>query len=320
MTFMVGVAVLALTAGAVGLRYPSLFMPLVAADLWFLGYHHVVATYTRLCFDRESLRTHRFLIWILPMIVLAGTLVLAFGVGLWSLTTLYFYWQWFHYARQSWGVSQAYRRKAGKEVTDSPRLSELVFYLLPVWGIVHRSWQNPTKFLGLDFRMLPMPRAVEQALGAAALVGVAWWIVTRVRAWRRGELPIAHTIFMLSHFTIFYVAYIAIDDVSVGWLVTNVWHNAQYILFVWVFNNRKFEKPSEAAPFLSKMSRSENVALYFGVCMVISTGVYLLLGQLAMIVAPVVIYQVINFHHYLVDSVIWKLRKPSVRSALQLDA
>jgi hypothetical protein len=320
--FIVGIAALALASGAIALLFPRLFIPIVIIDLWFLGYHHVIATYTRLCFDRESLHTHPFLLWGLPFIVLAGTLALANGLGLWSLTTLYFYWQWFHYARQNWGLSQAYRRKAGKRINDDPRLSEAVFYLLPLWGLLHRSWQNPNKFLALDFRLLPVPKMAEQAVAAAALIGIGWWIITRVQAWRRGELAVAHTLFTLSHFTIFYVAYIAIEDVSVGWLVINIWHNAQYILFVWMYNNRKFEGGvTSAAPFLSAISQKRRVISYMFVCLALSTVTYLLIGRLApLIVAPLVIYQAINFHHYVVDGLIWKVRKPAVHKVLQLDA
>ena len=31
---------------------------------------------------------------------------------------------------------------------------------------------------------------------------------------------------MASHFTIFYVGYLVIEDITHGWLVLNVWHNA----------------------------------------------------------------------------------------------
>src|SRR5688572_26487769 len=40
---------------------PRLYPILLVADLWLLGYHHVVATYTRLAFDTQSLRRNRVL-------------------------------------------------------------------------------------------------------------------------------------------------------------------------------------------------------------------------------------------------------------------
>ena len=98
--FIVGIAALALASGALAAYEPRWFTPILVTDLWLLGYHHVVTTFTRLCFDRASLRAHRFLITWLPLIVLAGVAALAAGAGLWVLASVYLYWQWFHYTRQ----------------------------------------------------------------------------------------------------------------------------------------------------------------------------------------------------------------------------
>ena len=36
-------------------------------------------------------------------------------LGVWILPTVYLYWQWFNYTRQSYGVERIYRRKAGDD-------------------------------------------------------------------------------------------------------------------------------------------------------------------------------------------------------------
>jgi hypothetical protein len=318
--FVLGVAGLALASGAVVVRYPALFMPVVLADLWLLGYHHVIATYTRLCFDRASLKQHGFLLIGLPVIVLAAVLCMVAGLGLWSIVSLYFYWQWFHYARQSWGVSRAYRGKAEHPVDGDKRLDQVIFYLVPLWGVLHRSAQAPDAFLGLPIHFVPMPEFVATTVGVASLTAVAWFAATRVQAWREGRLPLAHTFYMATHFVIFYVAYVWIEDTSSGWLVANIWHNAQYIGFVWLYNSRKFARGVDpAARFLSTISQPKHIISYMAVCLAISTTLYLSIASLAvLIVTPIVIYQAINFHHYVVDSVIWKLRKPALRSDLGL--
>ena len=87
-TLIVAAAAIALLSGWVVVRDPRQFGPILFLDLWLLGYHHVIASYTRLCFDRESLRAHRFLVFGLPPIVLAVTLALAFGVGFWVLDSV----------------------------------------------------------------------------------------------------------------------------------------------------------------------------------------------------------------------------------------
>lgn len=112
-TFILGIAALAVASGLIVLQNPALFPLILFLDLWVLGYHHVISTYTRLAFDAESRKANQFFLYGLPPLVLVATVALALGVGLWTIGTIYLYWQWFHYTRQSWGVSQAYRQKSG---------------------------------------------------------------------------------------------------------------------------------------------------------------------------------------------------------------
>jgi hypothetical protein len=37
-----------------------------------------------------------------------------------------------------------------------------------------------------------------------------------------------------------------------------------------------------------------------------------------MLALTLIVYQTINFHHYIVDGIIWKVRKPRVRENLGL--
>jgi hypothetical protein len=325
--FITGITVLALGSGAIVVARPTLFGLVLFLDMWLLGYHHVVATYTRLCFDRQSFLSHRFLILWLPLIVLAATVGLAVGIGPWALATLYLYWQWFHYTRQSWGISQAYRRKSGGLVTENERLSLLTFYLVPLWGILHRSHQDPGKFLGMELKTLPVPEPLVDAVGLAALVMLLWWLAGRAAAWWRGRLPCAHTLFVLSHFVIFYVGYVLIESINYGWLVLNVWHNAQYVAFVWLFNTNRFKGGVDPkARFLSTMSRPDRKTLYFATCLGISTLLYLSIAlaidgyqrhfEAVLLPLALIVYQTINFHHYIVDALIWKMRRKPIQDTL----
>jgi hypothetical protein len=325
--FILGIAAVALLSGAVVVARPSLFGLVLFLDLWLLGYHHVVATYTRLCFDRDSFITHRFLVVWLPPLVLATTVLLAVGIGPWVLATVYLYWQWFHYTRQSWGISQGYRRKSGGLVTEGERLSMLTFYLPPLWGILHRSHQAPAEFLGLELRTLPVPSLLVDIVGTAALTMLAWWIAGRLVAWWRGQLPWAHTLFVLSHLAVFYVGYLGIDSINHGWLVLNIWHNAQYVIFVWLFNTNRFKNGVDPkARFLSRISQPDRKIIYFVTCFAISTLLYLTIWigietfqshfEAVLLPLALIVYQTINFHHYIVDALIWKLRRKPVQQVL----
>ena len=130
---------------------------------------------------------------------------------------------------------------------------------------------------------------------------------------------------MLSHFAIFSIAYLLIDDITYGWLAINIWHNAQYILFVWMFNTRRFKDGIDPeARFLSYLSQPHRLWLYLLTSVAITGVIYwAILGTLSAVLlaglsATIVLYQIVNFHHYIVDSVIWKVRKPSIRQILGL--
>ncbi len=324
-SFVVATAAVAVASGLIVVLEPALFAPILLLDLWLLGYHHVIATYTRLCFDRESLRQHRFHIFWLPFLVLGATLGLAMGFGVWVLVSIYLYWQWFHYTRQSWGVAQVYRRKSGGLVSESESLTKAMFYLFPLCGILHRSWQAPETFLGLELRVIPVPGLLVELVAAAAIATLAVWAFQRARAFWHGQGAFAHTLYIASHITVFAFGYILIEDITYGWLVINIWHNAQYLLFVWLFNTNRYREGIDAkARFLSTISQSRNWWLYFVICLLISTLLYVAIsvfGAKALALglpSLIVIYQAINFHHYIVDSRIWKARKPQMQKTLGL--
>jgi len=325
LSFVLGIPAVAFLTGAVIHWQPHLFTPILIFDLWFLGYHHVIATYTRLCFDRKSFAEHWSLLVVLLPAVTVGTLAVVYLFGLWTVVSVYFYWQWFHYTRQSWGISRAYRGKERAALYEDGWLDQAIFYAVPVLGILVRSYQDPGTFIGLELRVVPVPGIVVSVAAAATVVLLAIWLWRRVEAVREGRLAMVHTIYMGTHFLVFAVAYLFIADVTIGWLVINIWHNAQYVFFVWMFNSRRFKNGIDPdARFLSYISQPQRLWLYLVTCLVITGVIYwFILGTLNMLFfaglsATIVLYQIVNFHHYIVDSRIWKVRKEPIRKTLGL--
>ena len=329
--FIFGVAALALATGGVVVLKPQWFTIILLLDLWLLGYHHVVSTFTRISFDKSSFREHRFLVIILPWIVLVATLAVGLTVGLWALATTYLYWQWFHYTRQSYGIARIYGRKAGPAAAGEMQATVWALYLIPLWGILHRSHQSPKKFLGMELVCLPTHRFVVYVAGAAAVASLLIWTLRQWRAARAGRLSVALTLYALSHFVIFYVGYLYIEHITYGWLVINVWHNAQYILLVWSYNNNRFKQGVDPEhKFLSVISQRQvkNILAYGAVCLAISSVFYgvlqlilnLELNVAAIPLAVVIVYQTVNFHHYIVDGLIWKVRKKQLQKHLGIAA
>jgi hypothetical protein len=311
-TFVIGTAALALAAaGAISVR-ANLFNFILVPYLWLLGYPHLIATYTRTSFDRESLWSHRFLNFGLPLVILGSIALLAGTVGTWPLVTTYLYWQWFHFTRQSYGVSRAYVRKAGIALADE-QLTHWLVYLVPIWGILYRSYQAPEMYLGSELRVIPVPYSVVAAFGIATSLLLAWWCLGRAVAYLRGEMPVAHTLYMASHFAMFIASYLLIPDINHGWLAMSVWHSAQYLLFVWLWNQNRFQAGIDPQrQFLSEISQPRRGFRFYFVCFAISTiffaGLTFGLSAVDVPAIPValVVYYAINFHHYTVDGLVWR--------------
>ncbi|PKM07714.1 MAG: hypothetical protein CVV14_07450 [Gammaproteobacteria bacterium HGW-Gammaproteobacteria-4] len=262
--------------------------------------------------------------------VAGAVTAIALTAGLWLLVSIYLYWQWFHYARQSEGISKAYAgRSRGKDIGDS-RLTRLMFYSVPIAGILAVSARQPQEFLLMPVKTFPVPHWLAFAAIIVAAVLCFAWLVMQIRAFKRGRLAVPYVAYMTSHFVMFAFAYLWLAEINYGWLAINMWHNAQYILFVWLFNNRRFNGAIDPERvFLSTISQNGRFALYIGVCLTLSTFIYFLVQHIgidalsrslgvSVTAAAIIIYQTLNFHHYVVDAVVWKLRKPKLRNNLGL--
>jgi hypothetical protein len=321
-TLIGGVLGVALLLGAAAGASQAAFAWVLLADFWLLAHPHVAAMYTRVAFDRPSARAHWFLLAGLPPLVLAATSTLAWAGGVVALNSLYFYWQSWHYTRQSYGIARAYQRASGAPPPARNLAADVVVYAFPAWGVLHRAHQRPAQFYGMPLWCPPVPKALVLAAGALAVGALAVW------AWRelrrlQGAADVApgHALFVLSHVAITGVSYFAVGEITRGWLYVNIWHNAQYLLFVWAFNARRFRGGLDPErPLLSRLSQPGGWPAYAALCLGLSALFYLGLdastSRLAWGALPIVLvlHQTVNFHHYLVDAVVWRSPKPAAAS------
>jgi hypothetical protein len=320
-TLILGVTALAFGFGLAAWLSPVLFLPLLAVHTWAFSFDHVIATFTRLVGTPEDRRAWRFLIWGLPLVMLAATFAAGQLGGVVVIASAYFFLQWFHTVRQSWGIAQHYRRAAGGISEDPQWLSELTMWSVPVWGLLSRCAEDYDEFLWMPVSLPVVPRAVVSAAGAASAALLLVFLWTRVSLWRHGKLSAQHTLFVATHFAVFGAAYVFIDDLHAGWLLVNVWHNVQYLAYVWMRNRARFAEGVRAdARILSWLCQPGVTRgfLYFGACLALSTplfwGIYAVTGGVdrwlgqGIVSASLVFALALNFHHYTVDALIWRRR------------
>ncbi|GDX83428.1 hypothetical protein LBMAG42_52390 [Deltaproteobacteria bacterium] len=311
LTMIMGVLGLALGLGVAASARPGWFVPVLLVDLWLLAYPHVAATWVRVGVVRGGgFAQPVWLVALFPL-VLASTALLWLAGGALVLTSVYYHWQGFHYTRQSYGIARTYQRVGGSSGRDW--LSDLVVFGFPVWGWLHRCAGGATNFLGQPLWLPPVPSFVASLAGAAATALLVLWL------WRAPRDRSGHTLFVLSHVVITVVSYVAVSEITRGWLFVNIWHNAQYLLFVWERNAAPPSGEVGVSPrWPNRFSRAENWPAYAGLVLALGVGAYLLLNgfaahfSAAVLGGALVLHQSVNFHHYLVDSVIW--RSPNVRA------
>lgn len=312
--FIAGTLALALGMAAMASISPAMLLAIVLVDTWLFANPHVMATLTRIGASMADIRRHRFLIFGLPVIVLVGVVatVLAFEVA--GLFTLYFCAQSYHVARQSFGIARAYRR-SGMHPFRQDRLAEALIYLIAAWGLLARCAQAPETFLGYPIQLPAVPAQAANAMGVAAIACSACWLWRQARLALTGNIDWRHDGFVASHAFTCFVAYIWITDLTLGWLLINLWHNLQYLLFVWVQNIRR-ERQTQADK-ASETGLWKNAARYGGVCLALGSMLYLAIDwagtQLLWLGLPTVLiaHFTLGFHHYLVDGGIWKRRAAS---------
>ncbi len=321
LSFIVGIAVLAMSMSGATVLWPILFLPMLTAHTWLFGYDHLVATYTKLAGSPDDRARHRYLILILPPAVFVALFGISRMAGLSGLYVLYFFGQFFHTVRQSWGIAQQYRHRTGGLPWDSVWLSEVTLWSIPTWGFLHRCAQQPEEFLYQPLWLPHVSESVAQSFGLFSAVLWFHFAYTRVLAFRRGQLAVGHTLYMLSHAVIYLGGYVLIDNINSGWLLVNVWHNVQYLAFVWMYNRRRFATgvvpQTRALSWLSQPGY-RRAALYFLTCLAIATPAYYLvlrlgsrldsLLQITAIPTAVLLSLSLTVHHYIVDGIIWKRR------------
>lgn len=329
--FFIGVIpILAILSAYYAVYFPEYFPIILGIDLFFLGYHHVISTYTRLALSSLSLKEHRFIVFVLPFIILSFVVLCVQVESSWLITTIYIHWQWWHYTRQSEGVMKSIRMKTKSKEAGNDNLNRALFYLIPIATFLVMSSRQHTTFLFNTVYTLAIPEIAAKAFLLFAIVAWCFWFIMQLKAVRNQQMSKQHLMYLFSHHIIYFISYVMIEDITLGWLAINIWHNLQYITFVWHFNSSKFkdgvDRQHLVLSWLSQV-KIQRIIFYFSSCLLATFIFYgavdlgiATLSSYSVLPLAVIAYQTINFHHYIVDSRIWKMRKPIIRKTLGIDS
>lgn len=327
--FILGTGSAALILGLLAMTSPTMFMAVLLIDIWLFANPHIIATFSRIAFDRVHAKKHWFLLYTLPFVVLIGVTIAALAYGVEGLFTFYFIAQTYHVTRQSFGISRAYLKLNNRNQKDD-FVAEGLIYVVPLWGLAHRCAQSPTEFLGYTITLPSPPSIAVELIGFLSIIWLGVWLIKLLRSAHEKSLNLNHCIFVSSHILITLVSFFICTNITEGWLIFNLWHNIQYLLFVWAQNLRRFSEPTHAAsefgehPQKASLDKRESTfslagiirkgkfISYYFLILIVGTMLYQGLTfageQLAWLGLPtvLVLHFTFNYHHYLVDGIIWK--------------
>lgn len=286
---------------------------------------HFMASYVRLYGERDTRRAHPLVAYVAPLLLAAGvvgTLVSPRGFGAWFIKA-HVIWSGYHYSGQTYGIALLYCRKRDLALHAWEKwllLGPIAFsYLLPT--ISFEAGQTGGAFYNLPYPTiatalhdafgLAPPAWLNQATawgyGAAIAAFVGWLAVRRFRG---ASVPLPAVLAVAAQMLWFTV----VGANPTFSLFVPLFHSLQYLVVIYAFHRGAWLQ--EGQP-LNRLARRHYAFL-------VLLGIFLfgaVPGVLAQYgcdrqVAYAAVIVFINLHHYMIDGVIWKLRRPELRRAL----
>ena len=311
-----------------------------------INWPHFMASYRILYADQKSIREHSFVSIFMPMSFLlliavvsgyaffAGTTQFAestwiTGVKLSLFATMSVQLAW-HYTGQSWGMTASYLFIGGLRMEQIERLLiRSGFYALMIFHVLRLfsreeflqtsfffgesisaelvSWSN-------DF-FLPLCRVVLLGTIAAGLIGF-----NRLSERVGQPVPKRSWIPWVATYSWYFMAdFLGADLFAIA--AIQIFHALQYLSFPLRVELNHFSDAHRESKGKG-VQRTIHMVIYYALLIGFGWFAFKEIGDpsgsssaLRIMIAACVVSG-INIHHYCIDNVIWKIRKPEVRSAL----
>jgi hypothetical protein len=236
-----------------------------------------------------------------------------------------------HYTKQGFGVLTVLSGRRGVRFAPNER-RVLLAHAFAGWAY---AWASPAtgasamEEKGVVYLALPHPRAFELAAGAAfALSSVALLAMLVVKVRRERRLPPAAPLvgFLASIWA--WSVFSSIDPLMI--YVIPALHSIQYLYFVWLLK-RNEALEAEAAPHFGRPTQQKLLVLGLSAVglgvLVFHAGPTLLDAAHLLVPARArealhplgptpwfsAVFAIVNIHHYLMDTVLWRRENPPTR-------
>lgn len=132
--------------------------------------------------------------------VLLSVATIAWSIGIIAISTIYLHWQWYHYTRQSEGISKAYSFKSKTAKAKQTLFDRFVFYLIPAVCFLDTASNGHSLFLGAAVWMIPVSKVITFWLLSASFIIFAIWFTKKTTLLMNKDISIAYFPYLQSHY------------------------------------------------------------------------------------------------------------------------
>ncbi len=313
---------------------------------------HLVATWSRVYFDRREVKERPGALLFMPGIIFAFVALTTWrggefialvhdglgftpvpphevgGLGSRLLNSVILYWATWHFVAQNWGILRIYQRKSAEpESSLAMMLEKPLLLLFVLWCVLYRIHTGPRVLFGTEIFYLLPSRDVVFALLAVVVTLLGVYLVDRVQTrdapWAKAAW--VRAAFLFCAFLGFFVPFqmITTDDTS-AFAAAACWHGFQYLGMVRFYHRNTWragvDPDAKIISWLSQPGWKRGV-LYMAFLGALAGSVYGVIYGLSLVTRDsgwnfytwgAVVWITLTLSHYWLDGVIWKLRRPEL--------
>lgn len=282
-----------------------------------ISYPHFSATLHRLYRKPQTASLYPVAAYILPWVAVAfvfGSLAQPQTVAP-ALIKLYSLWSPFHYSGQNLGIALIYAHRAGRKVSRAERWGLAAMFYTFFLLITSRQEvkRGMNTFSGIAYPTFGIPSWFPWVALAFAIVAAAVFGFLMIRRTFVGKSPMPAIFYLPILCQLLWFVLSRQNSTYLGLIA--YFHGLQYLPFAWFMHLKTSESSTEDERWAQTAKwGAENLVggavLFMLIPFFVSTFGY------SFQFAQTVVGAAVNVHHFLVDGIIWKLRRPAVQKPL----
>jgi hypothetical protein len=290
------------------------YKSLLLFETLFFANPHLISSYLRVYTQKAEIEKYQIYTIYIPIFLLT-ILVLTYGLnGLWWIGSVYFYWQWWHHARQSFGIGRKYAKYQLNVSNFDLSLNDYIIWVLASIGIILKSNLANDYYEGIPLRVLHLPGALTSLLVALGICFISFYLARQIYLWFKNKTLQMAFLAHLSFHSLVFIVFFGLLPNDLGIIAASFWHCTQYIYFVRNHQEQKLNNGALKGSIWTMLLHKNNWLIYLISLFMFSFLLPILKINLNNLHVSALLFSFsmgLTFHHYLLDAVIWTRKEIS---------